>query len=73
MKHAVNLLFELFFYQVLIALSNNSKNWWHGQERTIRYHPEGNDFVITNGNWFDYFDKYRDHLYGAVQSSDLKS
>ncbi|MEI9806890.1 MAG: hypothetical protein WDO16_02830 [Bacteroidota bacterium] len=23
---------------------------WHGKERTIRYHPEDADFVITNGN-----------------------
>ena len=22
---------------------------WHGQARTLRYHPEGQDFVITNG------------------------
>jgi len=23
---------------------------WHNKERTVRYHPEGNDFVIENGD-----------------------
>ena len=26
------------------------KKLWHGIEREIRYKPEGNDFVIVNGN-----------------------
>jgi hypothetical protein len=26
------------------------KKLWHGIERKIRYKPEGNDFVIVNGN-----------------------
>jgi len=27
-----------------------SDSLWHNEQRTLRYHPEGSDFVITNGN-----------------------
>jgi hypothetical protein len=36
------------------------------------YWAEGPTILKVNGNWIVYFDKYRDHKYGAVQSSDLK-
>ncbi|MEO7531177.1 MAG: DUF4450 domain-containing protein, partial [Sediminibacterium sp.] len=32
------------------AQFSDTLQWWHGKERTLRYHPEGEDFVITNGN-----------------------
>ncbi len=44
---------------------------WHGQERTLRYHPEGQDFVITNGTH-----RFNRALYGTntafrVEAGDL--
>lgn len=38
---------------------------------TGNYWAEGPTTVKINGRWVVYFDKYRDHQYGAVQSSDL--
>ena len=32
------------------ASAQNTASLWHGKERSIRYHPEGEDFVITNGD-----------------------
>ena len=40
---------------------------------TGNYWAEGPTIVKMNGSWIVYFDKYRDHKYGAVQSKDLKS
>ena len=40
---------------------------------TGNYWAEGPTTLKINGNWIVYFDKYRDHKYGAVQSSDLKN
>ena len=44
---------------------------WHGQARTLRYHPEGQDFVITNGSR-----RFNRALYGTntafrVEAGDL--
>ncbi len=38
---------------------------------TGNYWAEGPTTIRANGKWIVYFDKYRDHMYGAVQSSDL--
>ncbi|WP_370476309.1 prolyl oligopeptidase family serine peptidase [Tamlana flava] len=38
---------------------------------TGKYWAEGPTAVQIDGNWVVYFDKYRDHKYGAIQSSDL--
>ncbi len=41
---------------IMIALSKDVAaqpapvKYWHNKERSLRYHPEGQDFVITNGN-----------------------
>jgi hypothetical protein len=42
---------------LLISLSYSGLNaqtqditLWHNKQRSVRYHPEGTDFVITNGN-----------------------
>ncbi len=40
---------------------------------TGNYWAEGPTTLRINGTWIVYFDKYRDHKYGAVQSSDLKN
>jgi len=65
----------LFFLAVTIFLVNlvaqNAQQYWHGKERTIRYHPEGSDIVITNGN-----KKFTRALYGSntafrIEAGDL--
>lgn len=38
---------------------------------TGNYWAEGPTALWINGTWVVYFDKYRDHKYGAVQSADL--
>jgi len=43
-----------------------------GQPITGNYWAEGPTAVKIKGSWFVYFDKYRDHKYGAVKSDDLK-
>jgi hypothetical protein len=40
---------------------------------TGNYWAEGPTTLRINGGWIVYFDKYRDHNYGAVQSTDLKN
>ncbi len=45
------IFFICFLYiDTVFAQSNDTIRYWHDIERTIRYQPEGNDFVITNGN-----------------------
>lgn len=48
-----------------------SNKYWHDKERTVRYQPEGNDIVITNGN-----KRFTRALYGTntafrVEAGDL--
>jgi hypothetical protein len=38
---------------------------------TGNYWAEGPTVLRINNIWFVYFDKYRDHKYGAIQSTDL--
>jgi len=38
---------------------------------TGNYWAEGPTTLQINGEWIVYFDKYRDHNYGAVKSSDM--
>jgi hypothetical protein len=38
---------------------------------TGNYWAEGPTAIKVNGQWIVYFDKYRDHKYGAVASADL--
>ena len=38
---------------------------------TGNYWAEGPSAIQINGKWIVYFDKYRDHRYGAVSSTDL--
>ena len=37
------------------------------------YWAEGPTTLKINGEWIVYFDKYRDHKYGAIKSSDLNN
>ena len=49
MKYCYFILLSVFFSQIVIGQTADSTKWWHDKERTLRYHPEGNDIVITNG------------------------
>lgn len=40
---------------------------------TRKYWAEGPTAIKVGNNWLVYFDKYRDHKYGAIQSADLKN
>src|SRR6187549_3679093 len=63
-------LLVLYCYPVF-SQNTDSTKWWHDIERTIRYHPEGTDFVINNGNR-----RFTRALYGTntafrVEAGDL--
>ena len=56
---------------LLIGKSIFSQQLWHDKERTVRYHPEGNDIVIENGDR-----RFTRALYGTntafrVEAGDL--
>ena len=40
---------------------------------TGNYWAEGPTTLKVDNTWIVYFDKYRDHKYGAIQSADLKT
>jgi beta-xylosidase len=40
---------------------------------TGKYWAEGPTAVKINGSWVVYFDKYRDHRYGAIRSKNLRA
>lgn len=47
MRHILFILLALVFST---SLYPQSKGYWHGKERSLRYYPEGEDFVIVNGD-----------------------
>lgn len=52
MRIAIQLFLSGFILCVAIptyAQPVDSSRYWHGQPRTLRYHPNGDAFVITNG------------------------
>jgi len=61
----------LLIISLLIGKSIFSQQLWHDKERMARYHPEGNDFVIENGDR-----RFTRALYGTntafrVEAGDL--
>ncbi len=60
---------------IKIATSNNLTGGYSDASAPItgNYWAEGPTTLRMNGTWIVYFDKYRDHKYGAVQSADLKN
>ncbi|MFV0536674.1 MAG: DUF4450 domain-containing protein [Dysgonomonas sp.] len=57
MRHIILILLAFIFSTSLFP---QSKGYWHGKERSLRYHPEGEDFVIVNGDR-----KFNRALYGT--------
>lgn len=58
---------------IRVATSKNLKGFYSkpGAPITGNYWAEGPTAIKINGEWVVYFDKYRDHKYGAVTSPDL--
>ena len=49
-KRSIQLLVFFTILMMTICLpSEGQTHYWHNQERTLRYKPDNNDFVITNG------------------------
>ncbi|MCD8260939.1 MAG: DUF4450 domain-containing protein [Bacteroides sp.] len=44
------LAFTLWMYLFAGAQNISPSLYWHGKERTLRYQPDGEEFVITNGD-----------------------
>ena len=70
----MRLLFLMIMWLIVglvCGQSVDTSKWWHDKIRTLRYHPEGEDFVITNGNR-----RFTRALYGTntafrVEAGDL--
>ena len=60
---------------IKIAISKNLTNGFSVPSAPItgNYWAEGPTTLKLGNTWIVYFDKYRDHKYGAVQSTDLKN
>lgn len=56
-----------------VSTSSKVLNGWSAPSPSItgKYWAEGPTAIYTNNRWIVYFDKYRDHKYGAVSSTDL--
>lgn len=64
------LMFSLVLFSILNSMGQPS-GYWHGIERKLRYTPEGEDFVIVNGD-----KKFNRALYGTntafrIETGDL--
>ena len=71
MKNWICILLGTLTFQLLHSQTSTGEKWWHNKERTLRYHPEGTDIVITNGNR-----RFTRALYGTnsafrVEAGDL--
>lgn len=71
LKYKLSFLILLAVSQQLLSQVISPEPYWHGKERIVRYHPEGTDFVITNGER-----RFTRALYGTntafrVEAGDL--
>lgn len=51
--------------------ATDTTTWWHDKERVLRYHPEGQDIVITNGSRRFTRALYGTHTAFRVEAGDL--
>ncbi|AXY75935.1 glycosyl hydrolase [Paraflavitalea soli] len=58
-----------------IATSNSLATGYSAPSAPItgKYWAEGPTVIKIKGNWIVYFDKYTEHKYGAISSTDLKT
>jgi Domain of unknown function (DUF4450) len=71
LRRSLFTLISLVFVFNTNAQTSDTTRYWHGIERTVRYQPDGTDFVITNGNR-----RFTRALYGTntafrVEAGDL--
>jgi hypothetical protein len=64
--------FYIVWFLLTICARAQQPVLWHGKQRVLRYHPEGSDFVIVNGNR-----RFNRALYGTntafrVEAGDLQ-
>ncbi|TVT43792.1 DUF4450 domain-containing protein [Hymenobacter setariae] len=70
-RFAIGCQASLLLLLLLSSAAHAQAPLWHNQPRTLRYHPEGQDFVITNGTH-----RFNRALYGTntafrVEAGDL--
>lgn len=60
---------------IRVATAAHAEGPWSAASPKITgdYWAEGPSAAFWKGQWYVYFDKYMDHRYGAIRSSDLKS
>lgn len=60
---------------IRIATADKAEGPWSTASPKITgdYWAEGPSAIQWKGQWYVYFDKYRNHQYGAVRSTDLKA
>ena len=60
---------------IKVATSKNIHTGYSASSAPItgKYWAEGPTVLLKGKEWIVYFDKYRDHRYGAVSSTDLKT
>lgn len=58
---------------IRVATASQATGPWSAASDPITgdYWAEGPSAVFWDGHWYVYFDKYRDHRYGAIRSTDL--
>ena len=60
---------------IKVAFSNKINTGYSNPSAPItgNYWAEGPTTLRTGSDWIVYFDKYRDHKYGAIRSADLRN
>jgi hypothetical protein len=53
----------IFCLLIISDISFAENGYWHNQKRTLRYHPDGSDFVIVNGK-----NKFNRALYSQLHT-----
>jgi hypothetical protein len=66
--------FSILFLLSIFLIENlypQNQEWWHGKERELRYRPEGDGFVIVNGDKRFNRSLYGSHTAFRVEAGDL--
>lgn len=71
MRHTIACLILLLHLAPALQAQADTAAWWHGKIRSLRYHPDGNDFVIINGNRRFTRALYGTHTAFRVEAGDL--
>ncbi len=66
-----SLIAAFVWFNVILAKPSFSQEIWHNRTRTLRYHPDGNGFVIVNGTHRFNRALYGSHTGFRVEAGDL--